>query len=155
MAFKLSQRSLDRLDGVDADLIAVVKRAIELTDVDFGVTEGLRTLETQQKYVAAGKSQTLKSKHLEGKAVDLVAYVDGSVTWELNVYDNIADAMKQAAKELVVSLRLGAAWHINNICDYAGTMDAFLQYQIKIVMTSQSSAVVPKIKSLRTIAMAE
>ena len=39
--------------------------------------------------------------------------------------------------------------------DYAGTMDAFLQYQIKIVMTSQSSAVVPKIKSLRTIAMAE
>ena len=129
MAFKLSQRSLDRLDGVDADLIAVVKRAIELTDVDFGVTEGLRTLETQQKYVAAGKSQTLKSKHLEGKAVDLVAYVDGSVTWELNVYDNIADAMKQAAKELGVSLRWGAAWHINNICDYAGTMDdAMMEY---------------------------
>ena len=129
MAFKLSQRSLDRLDGVDADLIAVVKRAIELTDVDFGVTEGLRTLETQQKYVAAGKSQTLKSKHLEGKAVDLVAYVDGAVTWELNVYDNIADAMKQAAKELGVSLRWGAAWHINNICDYAGTMDdAMMDY---------------------------
>ena len=129
MAFKLSQRSLDRLDGVDADLIAVVKRAIELTDVDFGVTEGLRTLETQQKYVAAGKSQTLKSKHLEGKAVDLVAYVDGVVTWELNVYDNIADAMKQAAKELGVSLRWGAAWHINNICDYAGTMDdAMMEY---------------------------
>lgn len=129
MAFKLSQRSLDRLDGVDADLIAVVKRAIELTDVDFGVTEGLRTLETQQKYVAAGKSQTLKSKHLEGKAVDLVAYVDGAVTWELNVYDNIADAMKQAAKELGVSLRWGAAWHINNICDYAGTMDdAMMEY---------------------------
>jgi len=129
MSFKLSQRSLDRLDGVDSDLVAVVKRAIELTDVDFGVTEGLRSEETQRKYVQAGKSQTMKSKHLEGKAVDLVAYVDGAVTWELNVYDNIADAMKEAAKELGVSLRWGAAWHINNICDFDGTMDdAMMEY---------------------------
>lgn len=129
MSFKLSQRSLDRLDGVDCDLVAVVKRAIELTDVDFGVTEGLRSEETQRKYVEAGKSQTMKSKHLEGKAVDLVAYVDGAVTWELNVYDNIADAMKEAAKELGVSLRWGAAWHINNICDFDGTMDdAMMEY---------------------------
>lgn len=129
MSFKLSQRSLDRLDGVDSDLVAVVKRAIELTDIDFGVTEGLRSEETQRKYVEAGKSQTMKSKHLEGKAVDLVAYVDGAVTWELNVYDNIADAMKEAAKELGVSLRWGAAWHINNICDFDGTMDdAMMEY---------------------------
>ena len=129
MSFKLSQRSLDRLDGVDSDLVAVVKRAIELTDVDFGVTEGLRSEETQRKYVQSGKSQTMKSKHLEGKAVDLVAYVDGAVTWELNVYDNIADAMKEAAKELGVSIRWGAAWHINNICDFDGTMyDAMMEY---------------------------
>lgn len=129
MSFKLSQRSLDRLDGVDSDLVAVVKRAIELTNVDFGVTEGLRSEETQRKYVEAGKSQTMKSKHLEGKAVDLVAYVDGAVTWELNVYDNIADAMKEAAKELGVSIRWGAAWHINNICDFDGTMDdAMMEY---------------------------
>lgn len=129
MSFKLSQRSLDRLDGVDSDLVAVVKRAIELTDIDFGVTEGLRSEETQRKYVEAGKSQTMKSKHLEGKAVDLVAYVDGAVTWELNVYDNIADAMKEAAKELGVSIRWGAAWHINNICDFDGTMDdAMMEY---------------------------
>lgn len=129
MSFKLSQRSLDRLDGVDSDLVAVVKRAIELTDIDFGVTEGLRSEETQRKYVEAGKSQTMKSKHLEGRAVDLVAYVDGAVTWELNVYDNIADAMKEAAKELGVSIRWGAAWHINNICDFGGTMDdAMMEY---------------------------
>lgn len=129
MSFKLSQRSLDRLDGVDADLVAVVKRAIELTDVDFGVTEGLRSEETQRKYVEAGKSQTMKSKHLEGKAVDLVAYVDGAVTWELNVYDNIADAMKKAAQEQGVAVRWGAAWHIDNICDFSGTMDdAMMEY---------------------------
>ena len=45
MAFKLSQRSLDRLEGFKPDLVNVVKRAIELTTVDFGVIEGVRTEE--------------------------------------------------------------------------------------------------------------
>ena len=128
MAYKLSQRSLDRLNGVHPDLIAVVKRAIEITTVDFGVTEGVRTLETQKKYVAAGKSQTMNSMHLpqsdgHGHAVDLVAYVGSQVSWEMNLYDNIADAMKQAAKELGVGLRWGAAWHISDIRTYNGTME--------------------------------
>ena len=47
----------------------------------------------------------MKSKHLEGNAVDLMAYLDGRGTWELNVYDEVADAMKQAARELEVKIR--------------------------------------------------
>ncbi len=74
MNFRLSQRSLDRLSGVKPQLVAVVRRAIELTTVDFGVTEGLRTIETQRRYVDTGKSQTMDSRHLTGDAVDLVAY---------------------------------------------------------------------------------
>ena len=111
MSFQLSQRSLDRLKGVDSKLVEVVKRAIEITEVDFGVTEGLRTLERQKELVAKGASQTLKSKHIGGRAVDLVAYVGPRVSWELKLYDDIADAMRQAAHELDVSLRWGAAWH--------------------------------------------
>lgn len=121
--FKLSQKSLNTLNGVKPSLQAVVKRAIEISTVDFGVTEGLRTVETQRKYVAAGKSQTMNSKHITGDAVDLVAYVDGKVSWELNLYDNIADAMKQAAKEQGVKLIWGAAWHIKDITKYIGTME--------------------------------
>jgi len=113
MAFQLSERSLGRLDGVDEKLVEVVKKAIELTKIDFGVTEGLRTIERQQELVAAGASQTMASKHIEGQAVDLVAYVGSRVSWELNLYDDIADAMKQAAKEVGVTLRWGAAWHKN------------------------------------------
>ena len=45
MAFKLSQRSLDRMEGVDERMIAVVKYAITETKVDFGVICGLRTYE--------------------------------------------------------------------------------------------------------------
>lgn len=128
MTYKLSKRSLDRLNGVHPDLVAVVKRAIEISTVDFGVTEGVRTLATQKKYVATGKSQTMNSMHLPqndgyGHAVDLVAYVGSHVSWEINLYDNIADAIKQAATEIGVAIRWGAAWHINDICTYNGTME--------------------------------
>ena len=123
MTFKLSQRSLDRLSGVDSNLVAVVKRAIEVTKVDFGVIEGFRTIERQQELVDKGVSQTMKSKHLGGEAVDLVAYIGPRVSWELNLYDDIADAMKQAATELGVAVRWGGAWTTSNICEWQGTME--------------------------------
>lgn len=130
--FSLSQRSIERLDGVDDRLVDVVCRAIEITTVDFGVTEGLRTIETQRQYVAAGKSQTMESKHLTGEAVDLVAYINGQVSWELNVYDNIADAMKQAAIEKNVAIRWGAAWSVPDIRLWRGTMEEAMMYYIDI-----------------------
>jgi peptidoglycan LD-endopeptidase CwlK len=40
MSFKLSQRSLDKLEGVNPKLVAVVQKAILLTKIDFGVTYG-------------------------------------------------------------------------------------------------------------------
>lgn len=123
MAYKLSKSSLNRLNGVDPKLVEVVNRAIELTTIDFGVTEGVRSVATQKKYVAQGKSQTMNSKHITGDAVDLVAYVGGKVSWELNLYDNIADAMKQAATEKGVKIRWGAAWHIDDIRTHKGTME--------------------------------
>lgn len=130
--FSLSQRSIERLDGVDDRLVDVVCRAIEITTVDFGVTEGLRTIETQRQYVAAGKSQTMESKHLTGEAVDLMAYINGQACWELNVYDNIADAMKQAAIEKNVAIRWGAAWSVPDIRLWRGTMEEAMMYYIDI-----------------------
>lgn len=128
MTFKLSKRSLNKLKGVHPDLVAVVKRAIEITKVDFGVTFGVRTVEEQERLVATGRSQTMNSKHLiqaDGfaHAVDLVAYVDGQVTWELNVYDNICDAMAQAADELDVAIKWGAAWSEGDIRYYEDTAE--------------------------------
>lgn len=43
--FKFSKRSEDNLKGVKPQLVAVVCRALELSLMDFGVTEGLRTQE--------------------------------------------------------------------------------------------------------------
>jgi len=110
MAFKLSQKSLDRMSGVHPDLVAVVKRAIEITEVDFAVLEGVRSVARQEQLIKAGASQTMKSRHLTGHAVDLGAYVNGSVRWDWPLYDKIALAMKAAAIELQVSLEWGGSW---------------------------------------------
>ena len=123
MTYKLSQRSLDRLEGVDGRLKAVVKSAIGATKTDFGVICGLRTIEEQRVLVAKGASKTMKSKHIGGNAVDLMAYVGSRGSWELNLYDDLADAMKEAAIVLGISVRWGAAWHINDIRKWDGTME--------------------------------
>ena len=128
--FKLSTRSLDKLITVEPKLQSVVRRAIELTRVDFGVIEGIRTVERQEELVAKGASKTMKSKHLEGKAVDLMAYIDGRGCWELNVYDEIADAMKQAAIEADVGLVWGAAWNVDDIREWEDSMEEAMNYYI-------------------------
>ena len=65
----------------------------------------------------------MKSKHIDGLAVDLMAYVDGG-RWELNLYDEIADAMSEAAREVDVPIRWGAAWSVPNIAQYSeGNME--------------------------------
>lgn len=124
MTFKLSTRSLRNLQGVNIALVEVVKRAIELTKVDFAVTEGLRSVERQQELVAKGASQTMQSKHITGKAVDLTAFLDNRISWELALYDEIADAMRQAAIEQNVPIRWGAAWSVPDIRLWTGTMEA-------------------------------
>jgi peptidoglycan LD-endopeptidase CwlK len=130
--FKLSQRSLDTLEGVNPYLVGVVKRAIEITKVDFGVIEGLRTPERQRDLVQAGASQTMFSKHIQGKAVDLMAYIGPRASWELNLYDDIADAMKRAAQELQVPIRWGGAWNVSDIRDWEGTMQEAMNHYIDV-----------------------
>lgn len=115
MGFKLGKTSLARLKGVDETLVNVVKRAIEISEVDFTVLEGVRTLERQRELYAQGRTApgkivtwTMKSRHIEGKAVDLVPY---PLDWnDLEKFNKIKDAMFQAARELDVNLRWGADW---------------------------------------------
>lgn len=109
--YKLSQRSLDRLKGVNGSLVQVVKRAIEISEIDFMVVEGLRTKETQAEYVKKGVSKTMNSYHLTGHAVDLAPVVDGKIDWNnIKQFRQVSKAMKQAAKELNVKIEWGGDW---------------------------------------------
>ncbi len=107
MTYSLSQKSLDNLKGVKDPLVNVVKRAIEISEIDFKVLEGIRTAERQKELLARKVTQTLKSKHLTGDAVDLGALKNGQITWDKESYAVIAKAMKQAAAELKVNIRWG------------------------------------------------
>ena len=134
MSYKLGKRSLEKLEGVDERMVAVVKYAISVTKQDFSVICGLRTIEEQRALVAKGASKTMKSKHLDGLAVDLMAYCSGN-RWELNLYDEIADAMKEGAQACGVKVCWGASWAVEghkypyNIAEWSGTMeDAMMSY---------------------------
>ena len=96
--------------GVRPELVAIASRALDLSTVDFGVTEGLRSEARQRELVASGASQTMNSRHLTGHALDVVAYVGGTVSWDWPLYDRIAVAMKSAAEELGVPIEWGGDW---------------------------------------------
>ena len=108
--FIFSRRSEKNLEGVKPQLVAVVRRALELTEVDFGITEGLRSKYRQKQLVAEGKSQTMNSRHLTGHAVDVVAYVGSQVSWEWPLYEKIAAASRQASRELNIPVEWGGDW---------------------------------------------
>jgi len=110
MICNLSKKSRDRLAGVHPDLVKVVERAIEITEIDFAVLEGVRSKTRQEQLVKAGASQTMRSRHLTGHAVDLGAYAAGSVRWDWPLYHKLAVAVKQAAAELQIPIEWGGDW---------------------------------------------
>lgn len=114
MGFRLSDRSIKNLAGVHGHLIQVVGRAIELTEVDFIITEGLRTKKRQEELVAAGASQTMNSRHLTGHAVDVAALVGGKVRWDWPLCAKIAVAFKKAAAELGIPIVWGGDWKMRD-----------------------------------------
>lgn len=127
--FRLSQKSKNRLRGVEPDLVAVVQRAIQITKRDFSVAEGLRSRERQRHLYNSGKSQTMNSRHITGHAVDLFPYptngdvdADGVISIEdWDEYYPQADAMIAAARELNVPLRWGGNWGVRDVRQWQGT----------------------------------
>lgn len=118
MSFSLGTKSREKLKGVHPDLVSVVEKAISITKKDFTVLEGLRSKERQAQLFAAGKSKTMNSRHITGHAVDLGPWpLNGDFDSDgiLNIADwdeyyPLADAMKQAAKELGVAIVWGGDW---------------------------------------------
>lgn len=106
--FILGKRSTDNLVGVHPDLVRVVKRALELSGVDFTVIEGLRTKERQAELLEQGFTRTMNSRHIIGQAVDIVPL---PVDWNNKArFGLVAVAMKKAADELGVKITWGGDW---------------------------------------------
>lgn len=122
MTYSLGTTSRANLQGVHPDLVRVVERAIQITDQDFAVTDGTRTIAEQRENVRKGVSKTMASKHIVqadgfGRAVDLTPWVNGKPRWEWPPIYHIAAAVRKAAAELGVELVWGGAWnrHLSTI----------------------------------------
>jgi len=109
--YKFGTTSEKHLQGVHQDLVAVMREAIKYSPVDFGIVDGLRTKAEQKRYVAKGASKTMKSRHLTGKAVDIMCYVNGKGRWEEALYKKVGPHVKAAAKKLKVAIIWGGDWN--------------------------------------------
>lgn len=121
MTFVLGATSLKRLVSVHPRLTAVVRRAIEISAVDFSVLEGVRTPARQLELYAQGRTKPgpvvtwvkvsnhfINKKTGYGHAVDLVPF---PLDWDdLSKFNAISLAMMQAANELKTPIRWGADW---------------------------------------------
>lgn len=110
----MTERDEQRLQGVHPDLVRVVCAAVGNSDVDFIVTEGLRTLARQKELLAKGASRTLKSRHLTGHAVDLAVVIGGEVRWDWPLYMKLANSMRLAAITENVPIVWGGTWKLLN-----------------------------------------
>lgn len=117
----LDDRSEQRLIGVNAALVNAIRRAAKRVPFDLFVVEGVRTKARQAEFFAQGRTKpgpkvtwTLESKHIEGRAVDLAPMIDGVIDWnDPKKFDQIAQAMFAAAKELGIKIRWGADWDMD------------------------------------------
>lgn len=107
----MNSRSLKALTGVHEDLVKVVHAADELTTLEFIITEGLRTVERQKMLVAKGFSQTMRSRHLTGHAIDFAPVIAGEVSWKTPAFSPIILAFKTASYKLGIPIESGADWH--------------------------------------------
>ena len=133
--FTFSERSLNNLKGVHPKLVAVVHRALEISPIDFTVLEGVRSQARQDELWAQGRTkpgavvtwvQTSGTHGIQddgyGHAVDLAPY---PIDWNDHArFDQLANTMFAAAKELDVALRWGGNWDMDAAIHERGESDS-------------------------------
>ena len=122
----LTQKDIARLQGVHPDLVKVIYAAAAKTAQPFVVTEGERSNARQAELLKAGKSKTIKGRHVAANnacklacAVDLAIWHDrdadrvvdvDELSWKFPEYKALADVVKAAAAECNVVIEWGGDW---------------------------------------------
>lgn len=128
--FKFSDTSLKRLQGVDEALVEIMKEALFISPIDFGIASGYRTSSEQYDLYRQGRDfvdgnlqivdsskvvtyldgYKKKSKHQLGQAVDIYAWVNGSASWKKHHLALIAGVILTIANKRGVKLTWGATF---------------------------------------------
>lgn len=121
--FVFGKTSEARLQTMENDLQKVYRLALKRSRVDFGIAEGHRSVERQQKLYAQGRTEpgvivthvdginkTSKHNVIPSKAGDIYAWVNGRASWDAKHLCYLAGVIQAAADELGVPIRWGGNW---------------------------------------------
>lgn len=121
--FKFSTKSEQLLNTVYKELNILAHEVIKISPIDFSITEGFRDRMKQKELYNEGKSRTLKSKHCECKAIDIMCCKERYKEPLRDIYIVIGLFLAKA-KELNINIRVGALWDNNSTKDN-NFIDAF------------------------------
>lgn len=107
---KITPAERRKLNQIHPDLRAVVEEYLATGTVPVVILEAKRSLAQQKKNIEAGVSWTLKSRHLDGHAIDIAPKVNGKATFAWPPYYPLAKQMKAAAKRVGVPVEWGGDW---------------------------------------------
>ena len=127
MNYQFGKRSKEKLAQCHADLQLIANESLKVSRMDFGVSEGHRTIEKQQEYFNAGKSKVdgikIKGKHnyQPSLAIDIYAYIPGkgSLAYNTNNLAYLGGVLTATAKRLLNEgrishrLRWGFNWDMD------------------------------------------
>ena len=145
--YKLGKGSLKKLESVHHDLVKIIKLAITRTPVDFGISEGHRSLERQKELYDQGKSKidgiNKKGKHnySPSLAIDLYAYhpdieVRKKLAYDVPTLCLIAGVIISCADELKAkgdikhSIRWGGNWDNDGVILYDQSFDDLPHFEL-------------------------
>ena len=110
IGFTLTSADERKLVGVNSRLVSVVRGVALIAPVRFKVVEGMRTMTRQRQLLKEGKTKTLSSKHLIGRAVDIAPIVDGKVSWDWKHFTPLVSCARAVSADLGVPLVFGYDW---------------------------------------------
>jgi peptidoglycan L-alanyl-D-glutamate endopeptidase CwlK len=148
MSFKFGRRSKGKLETCHEDLQKIMNLVISRSKVDFGISEGHRSVERQHELFLEGKSKIDginrlgKHNHNPSEAVDIYGYHPDLETRRKLAYDKttlsyIAGIIDSCANELFDKgetshiIRWGANWDSDGIIDYDQSFDDFPHFELK------------------------
>ena len=116
MTYKFSNKSEQILNTVRLELNILAHKVLEISPIDFTIVEGYRDIERQKQLYKEGKTKTLNSKHCTKEAIDIVPYINNKLDYEaVNDCCFIIGLFYAKAKELSMSIKVGALWNNNSI----------------------------------------
>jgi len=144
---KFGSTSDEKLNTCHKDLQLIMRLAISRSKIDFGISEGHRTVQKQLQYFNEGKSKVdgikVKGKHnfIPAEATDIYVYHPDVETRRKLAYDRshlsyIAGIVESCAEELFAKglithkIRWGANWDSDNVIDYDQPFDDFPHFEL-------------------------